>query len=302
MSIINRSQIPALMYVGAAEVFGEFDTFGEEWKRIYKTFKSNKAQEFFIEMAYPGYAQIVDEGTAVGGSTIEQRYITNLVVQTVEQNFTMSMEAFEDNQYPDAVPRRIESLRDSLVATQNEFAFALFNTAFSNAFPIADGKALCAIDHPTNGGNVSNIIPGVDPSELSLESAYILSQSMLTPGGLKFQTKPDIIMASHKIGPTISRLINSAYSPSSNINAINVANYATWFPGGTLISHYLDNVPNSAFLLMKNANSFVHINRKDMQYGVHTNPDNRAIKMSAWHRYAYGAKEFRGVVGIQGTA
>ena len=300
MAIINRSQWPALMYVGAADVFGlEYETRPAEWKKLYKTFKSTKAQEFFTEMGGTGYAQVVPEGTAVGGSTITQLYITNLVVQTAEQNFTVSMEASDDNQYPDAVPKRIESLRDSLIALENDFAFAIFNTAFAEGALIADGQPLCSPNHPTNGANVSNVVVAADVSELSLEQGYILSQSMLTSAGLKLQTKPEYLLASHLISPTISRLLNSAYSPSSNINAINVANYATWFPGGAIISHYMDEVPNSAFLMNKNTNGFVHVNRQDIQYSVHTNPDTRAIKMAAWHRYAFGVKDFRGVVGIQ---
>ncbi len=300
--IINRAQWNLLMYTGAADVFGlDYDTWPAEHKRFYTKFDSSKAQEVFIEMGGLSYAQIVEEGAAAGGSTITQKYVTNMVNQTVEQNFTMSMEVSQDNQYPDAVPKRIEGLRSSLVATQNEFAFALFNTGFSPNYPIADGRALFANNHPTNGANVSNIVTAVDVSELSLQLGYIVSQSMLEPSGLKLQTKPDALMGSHFVSPTLARLINSTYSPSSNLNAINVANYETWFPGGIITSHYLDAVPNSAFLLMKDIKSFMHIMRQKVEYSIHTNPDTRAIKMAAWERYAFGAKDFRGAVAIQAT-
>ncbi len=297
--IITRAQIPGLMYVGAAEAFFDFKKYPAEWKNVFYSMKSGKAQEFFIEVAGPGYAQAVKEAQTVGGGTIKQTYTTNLENQTYEQNVTISYEASQDIQYPEVLSQKATMLRNSIVAAENTFAFATFNTAFDAMAPIADGQALCSIAHPTLGGTYSNLVAGVDVSILSLSQAYIQSQEMLDPSGLKIMNKPKAVLYSHKLGPTMQRLLESRYIPGSNNNDVNPA--FSWFPKGGMSSHFMDDVPNSAFILMDNNDSFVHVNRQDVEISVNTHPDTRAIKTAAFARGCWGAKDGRGCVGIKGS-
>lgn len=148
--MINTGQIAQLLRPGLKAVFGSYTIYDDQWKKLFKTYTSDKQQEIEVEMRYTGAAPIKPEGQPVAFDTMGQRIVTNYIHRTVALAFSITKEAIEDNLYKNQFPEQANSLRNSMRTTKNILAANIFNNAFDDTHPVGDGKALCAVDHPTD--------------------------------------------------------------------------------------------------------------------------------------------------------
>src|SRR5690606_13374913 len=104
--------------------------------------------------------------------------------------YMVTFEEMEDNLYPEGAKRRTQKLARAARATHETVVAQMYNRAFTAGFNGADGKPLCASDHPTANGTQSNLLTASALSEAALEDAIILTRATPDPVGLKADLRP----------------------------------------------------------------------------------------------------------------
>lgn len=301
--MINTGQIAQLLRPGLKAVFGNYDTYPEQWTEIYKTQTSDKYQEIDVEMKYLGAADIIAEGANVGVDSMGQRITTNYIHRKIGISFSITEEAVADNLYQNQFPMQALSLRNSLRTTKNQLGANLLNNAFNAAYPIGDGQSVCSASHPIDGGVFSNTLQGsatVDFSEAALEAAIIQIQKFPMQSGILSQTMAKKLIIPRELQFAASRLLNSAFRTDTANNDISAIYHNDYIPNGYKLNQYLVS-PSAWFILTDADHSLMHYQRSPVKTDTFTEFQNGNILCKATERYSFGISNPRGIFGSPGV-
>lgn len=107
---------------------------------------SNKAQETYDSIGNLQAAQEKVEGDAINYGKVTQAYQTTIVNKTHANGFSHTYEAVKDDLYGCINSIKAKELARTIRVREERVAIAWLDNAFTTA--LADGKALCANDHP----------------------------------------------------------------------------------------------------------------------------------------------------------
>jgi hypothetical protein len=161
MSAITNQLLQETIEEGLNEVF--YDSYGMETppniatlEDIFKNETSKKHAEYDLEMRGVGRFSSKSEEQDINEDRIAEKYKTTYTHTTFANSVPVSKEQMEDQLY-NLIRDDIGELGDAARDTQYSNAFAIFRNAFSSSYLGADGKALCADDHPRDfGGTLDN--------------------------------------------------------------------------------------------------------------------------------------------------
>jgi hypothetical protein len=301
--MINTGQIAQLLRPGLKAVFGNYDTYPEQWTEIYKTQPSDKYQEIEVEMKYLGAADIVAEGAATPVDSMGQRIVTNYIHRKIGISFSITQEAVEDDLYQNQFPLQAESLRNSLRTTKNQLGANLLNNAFNAAYPIGDGQSVCSASHPIDGGVFSNTLAGsatVDFSEAAIEAAIIQIQKFPMQSGILAQTMAKKLILPRELQFAASRLLNSAFRVDTANNDINALYHNDYIPGGYKINQYLVS-PSAWFIINDAENGLKHFQRTPVSTDTYVDFPTNNVMAKATERYSFGISNPRAIFGSPGV-
>lgn len=334
--MINTTKIANLLRPGLKAVFGRAEGYKDQWQEVYKTYTSDRNQEFDQEMMFLGLANIKDEGAPISFGDMGASYQTTYVHKRVGLAFTITYEAIEDNLYTQHFPQQAQSLRDSLRTTKNILAMSLFNNAFNGNVLLADRTPLCSDVHPlAAGGEYSNMLgdatAGVALSEAGIEEALILAQSMKSPSGLPIQVMPRKLLVSRRLQFIAAKLVGSAFAPASRSNGITSAysygvNTATGvlpagtpvnfapndinpihtmnlLPEGYTVNQFLNTTNDKSpwFLLTDAEDGLKHYQRAEVKTDTYVDFATDNVMAKATERYSFGCSNPRAVIGSIGA-
>lgn len=302
--MINTGQIAQLLRPGLKAVFGSYTIYDDQWKKLFKTYTSDKQQEIEVEMRYTGAAPIKPEGQPVAFDTMGQRIVTNYIHRTVALAFSITKEAIEDNLYKNQFPEQANSLRNSMRTTKNILAANIFNNAFDDTHPVGDGKALCAVDHPTDVGSYSNRLENngasADFSEAAVEQAIIQIQRFTDHAGLLTQTMAKLLVLPRELQFSASRLLNSQFRIATANNDINAVYHDDYIPEGYTINQYLTS-PTAWFIKTNAEDGLKHFQRRPLETDVYVDFPTDNLSAKATERYSFGVSNPRGLFGSPGV-
>lgn len=299
---INTAQIALELRPGLNAIFGQMKPYEDQWKEIYKTYRSDKYQEIDVEMKFLGAADIKPEGANYASDTMGQRVVNNYIHKTVGLAFEITREALQDNLYKTQFPQQALSLRNSLKVTQNILGASVLNNAFNPGVVLGDGQPLCSNAHPIDNGAYSNTLAGnanVDFSEAGLEAAIIAIQKFPMQSGILAQVMAEKLILPRELQFAASRLLNSNFRVDTANNDINAIYHGDYIPKGYKINQYL-NSPTTWFILTDADNGMKHFERTPIQTDTYVNFDNDNIKCKASHRYSFGCSNPRAIFGSPG--
>jgi phage major head subunit gpT-like protein len=152
------------------------DYIGEIWNRG----PSTKAME--IEMTR-GELGLMQPWTAEGSvrDTAAKGFKTVYVPLKYSNQIDISVDMIEDDLFGD-LKKQIKALVRSGVFSQQYMAVDFFNNAFavSEKYPMADGKALCATDHPLTPGSNPRTLNNYLQHELTSDNLEKVREHILT--------------------------------------------------------------------------------------------------------------------------
>lgn len=299
-TVINTASIEAFLKDGLFKVRLEIQNYPAQFKEIYVTEKSSRSTEFIQEAYGPGPAGERTEGSAAGSGSFGTTFAYSFTHKFYAISGTFTQQAVLFNRYREYFPRVGEALRNSLLDTKNKKAMDIFNNAFNPAFVYADGKQLCALDHPNVYGTYANTLSvAADPSERSLNDIKSLISRNVAPGGTREFLRADRILTPIELENQFVVLLGSEGRPGTANRETNPIKETRFIPKGYMVNSFLES-PMNWFVQTSYERAFMHFVATEPTPNVDTDPltNNSLFVMS--EGYSFGPSSPRGVFGVQG--
>ena len=302
---VNLSAIKDLLLPGLRGIEGKYEQIPSQYDKIFTKHDSKLALERTAEMRYLGLAQLKTEGgqTAFDNSAGE-RYVYNQEHTEIGLGYAITRKAIDDNLYKTQFAPSNLGLIESFQQTKEIYGANVLNTATTyNASVGGDGKALCATDHPIDGGTVANRPTiDVDLNEATLLNAMIsIRTNFKDQAGLKVFARGRRLVIPPQLEPVAIRLLKTELRPGTADNDVNaIFTTAGGLPEGYMVNDYLTS--QYAWFLLTNIDGLSYMERvkfeSDMQVDFVT--DNLLVK--GYERYSFGYYNWRSIFGSFPTA
>ena len=302
---VNLSAIKDLLLPGLRGIEGKYEQIPSQYDKIFTRHDSKLALERTAEMRYLGLAQLKTEGgqTAFDNSAGE-RYVYNQEHTEIGLGYAITRKAIDDNLYKTQFAPSNLGLIESFQQTKEIYGANVLNTATTyNASIGGDGKALCATDHPIDGGTVANRpTVDVDLNESTLLNAMIsIRTNFKDQAGLKVFARGRRLVIPPQLEPVAIRLLKTELRPGTADNDVNaIFTTAGGLPEGYMVNDYLTS--QYAWFLLTNIDGLSYMERirfeTDMQVDFVT--DNLLVK--GYERYSFGYYNWRSIFGSFPTA
>jgi phage major head subunit gpT-like protein len=297
---VNLSAIKDLLLPGLRGVEGKYEMIPSQYDKIFTKHDSKMALERTAEMRYLGLAQLKTEGgqTAFDNAAGE-RFVYNQEHTEIALGYAITRKAIDDNLYKTQFHPSNLGLIESFQQTKEIYGANILNTATTyNASIGGDGKALCATDHPIDGGTVANKpAVQVDLNEASLLNAMIsVRTNFKDQAGLKVFARARKLIVPPQLEPVAIRLTKTELRPGTADNDVNaIMSTAGGMPEGYMVNDFLTS--SYAWFLLTNIDGLSYMERikfeTDMQVDFVT--DNLLVK--GYERYSFGYYNFRSIFG-----
>ena len=298
---ISRAQLVKELEPGLNALFGlEYKQYADEWSEIFDTETSDRAFEEEVMLAGFANAAVKPEGQGVTFDDAQETFTARYTNETIALAFAITEEAIEDNLYDRLASRYTKALARSMASTKNIKA-AVLNNAFDSTFAGGDGKELCATDHPTLAGTLSNeLTTPAELNETSLEQSLIDIAAFTDERGLKIAAQGTKLLIPSALQFTADRLMNSAGRVGTADNDINAIRNMGMIPQGYTIHHYLTSA-KKFFIKTDVHNGLKHFNRSPIKTSMEGDFDTGNVRYKARERYVFGFSDPRGIFGSDAT-
>jgi len=297
---VNLSAIKDLLLPGLRGIEGKYEQIPSQYDKIFQKFDSKMALERTAEMRYLGLAQLKTEGGQTQfDNNAGERYVYNQEHTEIALGYAITRKAIDDNLYKTQFMPSNLGLMESFQQTKEIYGANVLNTATTyNASIGGDGKALCATDHPIDGGTVANKpTVDVDLNESTLLNGMIsIRTNFKDQAGLKVFARARKLIVPPQLEPVAIRLTKTELRPGTADNDVN----AIMFTGGGLPEGYMVNdflTSQYAWFLLTNIDGLAYMERvkfeTDMQVDFVT--DNLLVK--GYERYSFGYFNWRSIFG-----
>ena len=302
---ISRAQLVKELEPGLNALFGlEYKQYGEQWAEIFETETSDRAFEEEVMLAGFSNAAVKPEGQGVTFDDAQETFTARYTNETIALAFAITEEAIEDNLYDRLASRYTKALARSMASTKNIKGAAVLNNAFDSNFAGGDGKELCATDHPTLAGTLSNeLSTAAELNETSLEQSLIDIAAFTDERGLKIAAQGVKLIIPSALRFTADRLMNSAGRTGTADNDINVFKASRsngYIPQGYTVNHYLTDT-DAWFLKTDCPNGLKHFVRTPITTAMEGDFDTGNMRYKARERYSFGFSDPRAVYASQGS-
>lgn len=310
MAITSRAEIAKRLSPTLTMVLGDtYKDHATEYTQFVEVKKSDKAFEEVLMTAGLPLAQVKQEGGQIAIANVQDTWKTTVQHQTIALGHAITEEAIDDDLYTDIGSKGAAMLGRSLAQTKEIRCAAILNNAFSGSFPIGDGKALIASDHPLLDGTLDNLISG-DLSEAALKSVWVKTNSFNDEAGLKIAVKPNKLIVTPSDYFTAVEILKSDKSTTTatagatgitDTNNINSVRSEGVFPGGLMVSRYVTD-SDAFFVKTDVANGIILWQRKPVKLKMKFEDMYTGnIIQTASERYSVLAVDPRAILGSQGA-
>jgi hypothetical protein len=297
---VNLSAIKDLLLPGLRGVEGKYEQIPSQYDKIFTKHDSKMALERTAEMRFLGLAQLKTEGgqTAFDNGAGE-RYVYNQEHTEIALGYAITRKAIDDNLYKTQFMPSNLGLIESFHQTKEIYGANVLNTATTyNGSVGGDGKALCANDHPIDGGTVANIpSTPVELNESTLLNGMIaIRTAFKDQAGLKIFARGRKLVVPAQLEPVAIRLTKTELRPGTADNDVNaIMMTAGGLPEGYMVNDFLTST--KAWFLLTNIDGLSYMERvkfeSDMQVDFVT--DNLLVK--GYERYSFGYYNWRSIWG-----
>ena len=300
---IALASIRDLLLPGLRGVTGKYPQIPRQWPAIYRKGKSEMALERTAEMQYLPLAQIKQEGgrTAFNNQAGE-KYVYNQEHVEIGLGYAITRKAIDDNLYKSQFNPTNLGLQNSFAQTEEIFGADVINTADTyNANIGADGKALCATDHPLASGTSANR-PSTDLNlnESSIYSALIMIRQFKDIAGLKVLARGRKMIVPIQLEYTASRLTKTELRPGTANNDVNALITTGGLPEGYVVMDFLTSA--YAWFILTTIPGLLYLDRVPYETSMWVDDITDNLLVKGYQRYSFGYDNWRGLWGTFPTA
>jgi hypothetical protein len=297
---VNLSAIKDLLLPGLRGVEGKYEMIPSQYDKIFTKHDSKMALERTAEMRYLGLAQLKTEGAQTSfDNSAGERFVYNQEHSEIALGYAITRKAIDDNLYKTQFHPSNLGLIESFQQTKEIYGSNVLNTATTyNANVGGDGVALCATNHPIDGGTVANTpTTQVDLNEATLLNAMIaIRTNFKDQAGLKVFARGRKLIVPPQLEPVAIRLTKTELRPGTADNDVNaILSTAGGVPEGYMVNDFLTSA--YAWFMLTNIDGLSYMERvkfeTDMQVDFVT--DNLLVK--GYERYSFGYYNWRSIYG-----
>jgi phage major head subunit gpT-like protein len=303
MSTMNRALFKKQLQEGLNTVFGlEYRRHPEQWRELFEVVNSRKAYEEDVLMVGLGGAQVKAEGAGVAYDSGYEAWTARYIHETVALGFAITEEAVEDNLYGNLGSKFSKSMARSFQHTKEVKGANIFNNGFSASYPMGDGKALFATDHPLAGGGTAanTFSTQADLAEASLEDAAIIIGDMKDDRGIPLALSIRKLVVPTALRFTAERLMMTQLRPGTNDNDVNAMRSRGEIGSYTINQRLTDT--SAWFFLTDCPDGFKHFVRVGMKKGMEGDFETGNARYKGRERYSFGVTDWRAGFGSSGNA
>jgi len=301
---ISRAQLVKELEPGLNALFGlEYKRYDNESAEIYVTESSDRAFEEEVMLSGFANADVKAEGQGVSYDEAQETYTARYTMETIALAFAITEEAIEDNLYDRLASRYTKALARSMSnAKQVKAAVPLNNGLPSVAtYKTGDTVSLFSTNHTTINGACSNTLTTqADLNETSLEQALIDIAAMTDERGLKIAARGVKMIVPSANQYQAERLLKSQGRTQTADNDVNAIVSMGMIPQGYRVNHFL-NDSDSWYIITDVPNGMKHFERTPLTTSMEGDFDTGNVRYKARERYVFGASDFRGIYGVEGT-
>ena len=300
--IITTGNHPKALWPGMRAFWGrQYDEHPQEWSNIFDSESSEKNYEEDTEVTGFGLATVKNQGAAVSYDSETQGPTKRYTHVTYGLGYIVTREELEDNLYEVVSKRRIKALSFSVRQTEETVAANIMNRAFNSSYTGADGKEMCATDHPTADGTQSNeLATASDLSEAAIEDLCIQIMNAKNSRGLRIAIMPKKLIVPPNEAFNAERILKSTLQSGTANNDINAIRSMGVLPGGVVVNHYLSDT--DAWWIKTNApNGLMRFNRRATEFKQDNDFDTENAKAKSTLRFSVGWTDWRAIYGSPGA-
>jgi phage major head subunit gpT-like protein len=300
MGVMNKTAFSEALEPGINKWYGDaYNQYKEQYTQIFDVKTSRKSAEHSVSQTGFGLVPEKPEGQGVSYDDTAQLYKQTLTNVTYGLGFNVTRELVEDDLY-NIIMKKPKSLARSVRHTVEILGANVLNNAFdgTNYADGADGKELCATDHPLGYGGTEQNEPttAVDLSATALEQADIDIAALTDDRGLLLAAQGKKLIIPPALKWTAEKLLKSKLDPDSANNAINPANELMPF----VVNNFLTD-PDAWFIKTDVSESLVWYWRRRPEFTKDNDFDSENAKWKTTFRCIMGWDDWRGLYGSPGA-
>jgi phage major head subunit gpT-like protein len=248
----------------------------------------------------PEYNSDTDPGNSqIQYDSFNPLYETTFTHKEYAKGLQIERKLWDDDRIGN-IRRRAATLGLEYGQTRATHAASVFNNAFSSSFPGADGKALCADDHPTSPTD-STAIDNKGTTALSyaaIKATLQAGKRMENDRGLPMPIFYNTLVVPVELEETANEILRASGKPGSADNDANAISGLT-----VVMDPYLTDANN--WFMVDAAQARLHLlwfNRVAPELDIDpTGTFNLVARYRGYMRYSFGWDDFRFIYGHEVT-
>jgi phage major head subunit gpT-like protein len=302
MGVTTTSSIAKFLYPGLAGIFNDnYSSYPTAYTKIFTRVTSDKLYEERAGFVGLGLARKKESGQNVYMDAFSQGFVRRTTNDTYALGYKITMEAVEDNQYPQISLKNTKHLARALQLSKEYNGALMLDRAFNSSYTFADGVEMCATTHTTKTGlTFSNeLATAADLSEAALEQLMIDIGGATDERGLLIGLRGKTIVVPNALQFEIERILNSTLRPGTSDNDINVLNRRSL---NVVVNPYLTD-PDAWFVLtdLPGEDGLIEQVRQAPRFDNETEFSSKDMVFSVYERYKFDCVDVRSVYGSPGA-
>lgn len=303
MSVISTANFPKLLWPGLNSIWGlNYKDHPKFYSEMFDISSSDMQYEEDQEVTGFGLVPVKQQGTAITYDSHSQGYTKRYTHVPYGMGFIITHEEMMDNLYLKRGAQRAKALARSFRITKETVAANVYIRAHNSSYTGADGKELCATDHPTLNGTQSNeLAVAADLSEAALEDLLIQIRKATDSRGLKIGLTAKSLHIPVDLEFEATRILKSTLQSDTANNAVNALRSMGMLPEGIKASPYLTDT--DAFYIRTDAGDGMKlVQREEATFAQDGDFDTSNLKYKGYERYSVGWTDWRGLYSNGGGA
>ena len=304
---ISRSNIEELLIEDIHKHHGlGYEQYPKDYLKFFDEETSDGEVEKYQETIGLGLHQEKPEGVNASLDTIATGPTTYIENIAYALGYQVTHETLADNKYKKVINQALDMGHSAGETVETEVIDRL-NTAFSTASAdlLADGKAMCATDHPLYlGGGTGKNRPttGSSLSEASLITDMNNIAAFTDPRGKKIMTKGKMLIVPQAKAVQAQKLLHTELQVGTAQNDINVFGRGPgWYlPGGYVVSQFITN--DNHYFIRTGVRGLV-FQKREFPARIMEDMVKRSMvrEVISYMRFGVGCYDWRSIYGNPGS-
>jgi hypothetical protein len=300
---INLSSIRDLLLPGLYELTGQYEMIPTQWSTVFEKRNSKMALERSVAMRYLGLASIKNEGGATAFDNAGgERWVFNQEHNEIGLGYSITRKSIDDNLYKEQFNPSNLGLMDSFGQTKEIFGAGVLNGAFTYQSSVGgDGVALCATNHPVDGGTWANApATPLDLNEASIQSQLINIRQFVNEANIKIFARGRKVIVPMQLEYVMERLYKTELRPSTANNDVNATITSGGIPDGYQVMDFLTSA--FAWFIKTDKPGLNYMSRVPFETDMQVDPITGNLLVIGYERYSFNYNDPRALAGTNPTS